>query len=224
MRPIMLRRALIVPALITMLYQPPAQAIIGIGDISFDPTVYAELISIYEQGKQLFDTAKKQLDNLAEIQRTINEANRAYQSIVNTDLKKIAADLQLRNPQGSDNPYAAMRSELDRAEGTLGSNARYYQYQSQRIKNLESLDLLQKASTSNVERASGAEVNQNTSAQISAQSTSTLAALAAAEEQRRVQSDVALTRARAEEISGVKKSTDLYRAIGDSNRGFNNTR
>ena len=220
MRPTMLRKALIVPALITMLYQPPAQAVIGIGDISFDPTVYAELVSIYSQGVEIWNTAKKQLDSLAEVQRTIKQANQAYQSIVNIDLKRIASDLTTGDLNGSDDQIAALRSEMSQVESTLGGNTRYYQYQSQRIKNLESLELLQKASTNNLERASGnmGEAVVPTSTQITAQSTSTLAALAAAEEQRRVNEDVARNRAQAQEVDSVKQSADIYRVIGDMSR------
>ena len=67
-------RALAVAALVVTLYQPPAQALFGVGDLSFDPTVYAELVSLYDQGKEIFDNAKKQLSSLADIQKTINEA------------------------------------------------------------------------------------------------------------------------------------------------------
>lgn len=210
-------------ALSMALYQPAARAVIGIGDISFDPTVYGELVTIYEQGVKLWETTKQQLDRLSAIQQTINEANRAYESVVNFDIKRLAADLQPRANNGTDNRFAAMRGELGRMENTLGSNTRYYQYQTQRIKNLESLELLQEASTKNVERSSS-KLNQATADQITAQSTSTLAALAAAEEQRRKQEEMALARSRSEEISGVKKSADLYRAIGDTDRSFRSAR
>ena len=216
MRPTMLRRALIGPALIAMLYQPPARAVFGVGDLSFDPTVYAEVVSLYEQGKEIWDTAKKQLDTLAEVQRTIKQANQAYQSIVNIDLKKIAGDLTTSDLKGSKDQIAALRSEMDQTENALGGNVRYYQYQSQRIKNLESLELLQKASTDNLERASGnmGEAVVPTSTQITAQSTSTLAALAAAEEQRRVNEDVSKEQAYRTEKLTIMGTAEIYKAVG----------
>lgn len=216
MRPTMLRRALIGPALIAMLYQPPARAVFGVGDLSFDPTVYAEVVSLYEQGKEIWDTAKKQLDTLAEVQRTIKQANQAYQSIVNIDLKKIAGDLTTSDLKGSKDQIAALRSEMDQTENALGGNVRYYQYQSQRIKNLESLELLQKASADNLERASGnmGEAVVPTSTQITAQSTSTLAALAAAEEQRRVNEDVSKEQAYRTEKLTIMGTAEIYKAVG----------
>lgn len=213
MKKMTIRRAVAATALSTMLYQTPAQAIIGIGDISFDPTVYAELISIYEQGKALFDTAKKQLDSLADIQKTINEANQAYESLVNMDLKRLSNDLAPRGTDGSSNRFAAMRSELDRIQSTAEGSVSYVQYQQQRLKNLESLELLQTASASNTERASG-KTNAATSSQITAQSTSTLAALAAAEEQRRVEEDMGREHARRTEKDAIISTGSIYKAIG----------
>jgi hypothetical protein len=207
------QRTLVVVALTVSLYQVPAQAVIGIGDISFDPTVYGELISIYEQGVQIFDNAKRQLGTLANIQKTINEANQAYESLVNMDLKKLSDELAPRSTDGSSNRFAAMRSELDRIQSTAGSNAAYVQYQQQRLKNLESLDLLQTASASNTGRASD-KTNAATSSQITAQSTSTLAALAASEEQRRMQEDMALAQSRKTEIDNLQGTRSIYEAIG----------
>ena len=206
-------RALAVAALVVTLYQPPAQALFGVGDLSFDPTVYAELVSLYDQGKEIFGNAKKQLSSLADIQKTINEANQAYESLVNMDLKKLSGDLAPRSTDGSSNRFAAMRSELDRIQSTAGGSAAYVQYQQQRLKNLESLDLLQNASASNTGRASD-KTNVATSSQITAQSSSTLAALAASEEQRRVQEDMALAQSRKAEISNLQGTRNIYDAIG----------
>ena len=206
-------RVLAVAALVVTLYQPPAHALFGVGDLSFDPTVYAELVSLYEQGKEIFDNAKKQLSSLADIQKTINEANQAYESLVNMDIKKLSGDLAPRSTDGSSNRFAAMRSELDRIQSTAGGSAAYVQYQQQRLKNLESLDLLQNASASNTGRASD-KTNVATSSQITAQSSSTLAALAASEEQRRVQEDMALAQSRKAEISNLQGTRNVYDAIG----------
>lgn len=207
------RRTLAVAALVVTLYQPPVQALFGVGDLSFDPTVYAELVSIYDQGKELFDTAKKQLSSLADIQKTINEANQAYESLVNMDLKKLSNDLAPRGTDGSSNRFAAMRSELDRIQSTAEGSVSYVQYQQQRLKNLESLELLQTASASNTERASS-KTNAATSAQITAQSTSTLAALAAAEEQRRVEEDIGREHGRRIEKDAIISTGSIYKAIG----------
>lgn len=195
------------------LYQPRAEAILGIGDVSFDPTAYSELVSIYEQTKQLFDTAREQLNNLARIQDTITQANQAYESLVNLDIKKIASDLRPQGTNGSENRFKALSGELSRVQSKAGGDLSYVQYQAQRLKNLESLDLLQSASTSNTERAS-TRTNAATSAQITAQSTSALTALAASEEQRRVQEEIALAQGRQHEVQNLHDSRDLYEAIG----------
>ena len=213
MKPITKRRSLAVVTLIVTLYQPQAHALFGVGDLSFDPTVYAEIVSLYEQGKEIFDNAKKQLSSLADIQKTINEANQAYESLVNMDLKKLSNELTIRDTSGNSNRFAAMRSELDRIQSTAGGNASYIQYQQQRLKNLESLELVQSASASNTGRASD-KTNAATSSQITAQSTSTLAALAASEEQRRVQEDMALAQSRKTEINNLQGTRNIYDAIG----------
>jgi len=206
-------RATLAVAVAATLYQTPAHAIFGIGDVSFDPTSYSELVSLYDQAKQLYDTAVKQLNSLASIESTIKQANEAYDSVVNLNLKKIAGDLTPRNPNGSSNQFAAMSAELSRVQSTAGSDVAYVQYQAQRLKNLESLTLLQDASADNTQRATD-KTNQATSSQITAQSTSTLAALAASEEQRRVQEETALATSRKTELDNLNDSKQLYDAIG----------
>ena len=52
----------------------PAHAFLGVGDITFDPTSYAQLTKQYQQAVELYNNAKKQLDGLVSIEKTINDA------------------------------------------------------------------------------------------------------------------------------------------------------
>ena len=193
------------------MFVSPAHAFWGVGDITFDPTTYGEVSALYKQTKELYDTAKKQLDGLASIEKTIKDAQQAYDSLANTDLKQVVKGL--RPDKNSGKSIGAMRAELERVGNGVGQNAGYIRFQLSRITQLENLALLKKASAANTEQATG-KMNAATAERITAQSTSALASLAAAEEQRRVQEDYAQAAAAKAVVDNLNHSSKVYEAIG----------
>ena len=193
------------------MFVSPAHAFWGVGDITFDPTTYGEVSALYKQTKELYDTTKKQLDGLASIEKTIKDAQQAYDSLANTDLKQVVKGF--RPDKNSGKSIGAMRAELERVGNGVGQNAGYIRFQLSRITQLENLALLKKASAANTEQATG-KMNAATAERITAQSTSALASLAAAEEQRRVQEDYAQAAAAKAVVDNLNHSNKVYEAIG----------
>ena len=188
----------------------PAHAFWGIGDITFDPTTYAEVAKQYEQMLKMYETAKSQLDSLAKIEQTIKEAQRAYDTLASGDIKNVVAGMKLDTH--STKTAAGLRAELANMESHGTQSVSYVNYQMSMIGQLENLAALQKASSNNMQQSTG-NPNAATSASITAQSTSTLAALAAAEEQHRVQEDYQKQKAAKMIVDNLQDSTKLYGAI-----------
>ena len=193
------------------MFVSPAHAFWGVGDITFDPTTYGEVSALYKQTTELYDTAKKQLDGLASIEKTIKDAQQAYDSLANTDLKQVVKGLKPNKDSGK--TIGAMRAELERVENGVGQNAGYIRFQLSRITQLENLELLKKASAANTEQATS-KMNAATAERITAQSAATLASLAAAEEQRRVQEDYAHAAAAKATVTNLNNSKSVYEAMG----------
>ena len=189
----------------------PAHAFLGVGDITFDPTSYAQLTKQYQQAVELYNNAKKQLDGLVSIEKTINDAQRAYETLASTNLKTVASGFSLNS--GDSKTAAGLRAQLAGMENGTTQTAGYISYQLSQLNQLENLALLQKASASNLKQAGG-KINPTEAASITAQSSSTIAALAAVEAQRRQQEDIAKTAAAQAEINNLDNAKTVYKAMG----------
>jgi hypothetical protein len=188
----------------------PAHAFWGIGDVTFDPTSYGEIVKQYEQMVKMYETAKSQLDSLAKIEQTIKEAQQAYDTLASGDIKNVVAGM--KRDTNHTKTAAGLRAELANVENHGTQSVSYVNYQMSMIGQLENLAALQKASSNNMQQSAG-KTNTVTSASITAQSTSTLAALAAAEELRRVQEDYQKQKAAMTVVDNLQDSTKLYGAI-----------
>ena len=189
----------------------PAHALLGVGDITFDPTSYAQLTKQYEQAVELYNNAKKQLDGLVSIEKTIKDAQRAYETLASTNLKTVASGFSLNS--GDSKTAAGLRAQLAGMENGTTQTAGYISYQLSQLNQLDNLALLQKASASNLKQAGG-KINPTEAASITAQSSSTIAALAAVEAQRRQQEDIAKTAAAQVEINNLDNAKTVYKAMG----------
>lgn len=189
----------------------PARAFWGIGDVTFDPTNYAEALKQLEEMKKLYNTAKQQVDNLVKIERTIRDAQEAYKLLASGDIKSAMG--QLKVDPGNLKSAAGLRAELANLEGKGSQNAEYVKYQLSLIGQLENLQALQKASSTNAQQSTG-QMNQATAATVTAQSTAALAALAASEERRRVQEEYERQKAAKQVVDSLDDAGSVYRAIG----------
>ena len=211
-------RASLVAILALIALPMNARAIFGVGDISFDPTVYAEIIKLYEQGKELYKSAMDQLDRLDKMQRTIAEAHQAYDRLVNVDVHKMAEDLKpgkYMKYANSENRFRLMRAELSNLRDGIEGDVDFIRGQLSRIDALETLVGVQGAAAGNMQ-AAAKDLDDRRSNQITAQSTATLSALAAAEAQRHQQQDMALVQERAQQQAIVLDAVKIYQALGSS--------
>jgi len=195
----------------TLAVANPAHAFWGVGDITFDPTSYAQLTKQYQQAVELYNNAKKQLDGLVSIEKTIKDAQMAYDTLASTNLKTVASGFSLNS--GDSKTAAGLRAQLAGMENGTTQTAGYLSYQLSQITQLENLALLQKASASNLKQAGG-KINPTEAASITAQSSATIAALAAVEAQRRQQEDIAKTAAAQAEINNLDNAKTVYKAMG----------
>jgi len=201
----------IIILIVTLIVPARVYAIGGVGDVTYDPAVHGELVSMFEQAKEMYKTAKEQLDTIVKVESTIQDAYRAYESLKNFDLHEYFETLRLRKF----NSAAGLRAELSRMEGRVGGGVNFVDYQLDQLASLENLMLLQDAAAKNVKDSSIGNLNANSSAQITAQSVSALTALAAAQEQRRIED--ASNAATQEQFTrdAFYQSGDIYFSIGE---------
>ena len=182
---------------------------------AMDAANYAQLVELVKNATEMLANARKQLAQLADVQRTIREAAEAYDTITTLDAKKIAADFNPSNYGNSKDKLNTLRGDLSRLDRNTSRDVNYYQFQMQRIANLESLVHLQSTASDNTSRA-GSKTNPATDQKITAQSTSSLAALAAAEEQRRQREEAANAADAKMRKDSVDSSVSIYRAMGSN--------
>lgn len=197
---------------VCLAFTAPAHAFLGIGDVTFDPSTYGEVVKQYEQMMKLYENAKGQLDKLASIEKTINDAQTAAQTLGSFNLK--TATSALRQNTNSIKSAADLRAAVANTEGGVANNASYVQYQLYQINQLDQLAALQKASADNAQQAASKGTSTATSQAIAAQSSATLAALAAAQEQRRIQEETQRGISAKAALDNMKNSGKVYEAMG----------
>lgn len=183
-----------------------ANAFWGVGDITFDPTSYGQLISIYQQGVKMYKSSIETLDTMQNIKKTIEEAKSGVDELKNINLKKMGTDLTSLNLKSSDK-LNALRSHLYGLDGTLNGNSNFIQYQLQRVKNLETLAGLQEQSAKNLVKASD-KTSADANTKLTAQNTAVIATLLAAEQQRKVEQDITAVDS-AKKFQNLKKDSSL---------------
>jgi hypothetical protein len=190
----------------------PAYAFWGVGDVTFDPTTYGEVMNLYNQTVKLWNTAKESLNTLNQVQQTLNQAKEGVDALKNFNLKQTAGNLVAGGNGGSDK-INALRAEMSNVEGGISGSTSYISYQTQRITNLQNLEKLRKESAKNLSKASDT-TSSDANGKITAQSTSTMAALAAAEEQRKEEQDMATARDAEQRRSLIGESSKIYDTMG----------
>lgn len=209
-------RKSVVLLLAVLTTSPSAHAFGGVGDVTFDPAVHSQLVSMFELMKKSLDSINSQLDTMRAIKDTALEAQKTYETIKNADLDDVARALlpaayMAANSAGVD--LSATERRLDELKSRDPKNAALYDAQKRQLVNLKTVQSLQDTSAKNVTKAA-IDLNERESSQVTAQSTATLAALAAAEEQRKTQEEAARAGTVADEKRFVSGTTNIYRAMG----------
>ena len=141
---------------INLLFIKEAYALGGAGDVVWDPKLEAQVIAVYEQTVELYDNAKDQLKTAAEINKTIYEAEQAYEAIVNFDLKATANKMfGFNSSQGSEGRWKiqGLVNDLNKMESTGRNTGRFYDYQFGRLENMKAMFEFQEAAAENIESA-----------------------------------------------------------------------
>ncbi len=207
-----MRRAWLGLAALGILACPPAHAFLGIGDVVYNPTEYGQFAKTIQQSKQLYEASIRQLGRLASIEKTMNDANEAYQNLRALNLRELWQNLEPGTDlQGTTTPIATLRASLTNSVSGAAHDATYVRYELQQLGQLDRLASVQQASADDNEKAS-ARPQPAQSAQITAASTSALAALAASEERRRTARDLARASAQQEDIDHFR-DTSVYDAL-----------
>ena len=184
----------------------------------WDPKLEAQVIAVYKQTVELYQNAKDQLKTAAEINRTIYEAEQAYDAIVNFDLKTTANKMfGLHSSQGSEGRWKiqGLVNDLNKMESTGRNTGRFYDYQLGRLENMQAMFDFQESAAENIATATE-DIPQRQSGQITAQSTASMSALLAAEDLRRQQEQVEKEQALDYDRRRFYDSKHIYRALAGS--------
>lgn len=199
-----------------LLASAPAYAFLGFGDITYDPSNHAELMSIYEQVVKTYRLTTQQLEKANQIAATLERAQNSVQVIKNTNLHTLAQQFapgsDVRDAQGLAK-ISALQASLEQEQSTASSNVGYYQAQINRLAALKRLVALQGASAQGMQQSSMA-LGEADSSRVTAQSTATLAALATLQVQHQTGASVANAQAAHRQDTFIGRTASLYRAVG----------
>ncbi len=190
----------------------PARAFLGIGDVSFDPQSYGELVSIYNQLQQSAATLDGQLRTLRKLQTMTTRAQQSYRQVRDRKLHALAGGLGVPLA-GANGGLGAVRLRIEGRRAADPADAGVYAIELRQLAGLQQLQSLQQAAAGNVER-SATDLGVRASARVTAESTATLAALAALAQQRRCAAALQRARAQVDARGLVATSGDVYQALG----------
>lgn len=183
------------------------------GTPTYDASTAMGVSQVWTQTKALWNTAQEQLAQLDKMQATLIEANEGVENLQSIDLQKWAKDMSNWDLSNSKNKIGALRAQMSNFEGKLGSDANFVEFNKQNVKNLQTLDFLQQQSARNLDKSAG-KTSAGMDTKITSQNTSTMAALASAEEQRKQMEDHSKETEAANRIGTFQSSGDFYKSIG----------
>lgn len=189
-----------------------ALAFLGVGDVTFDPPVHAELISLFNQTLAICRTAKDELRRMQAVQQILKNAQRDAKGIANGSLLRYETNtLPIGIPKG-------LSADLGAAQGLARSGLDvgwYYQQQVRRFHELERLHWLVRGTGEDV-RLAATSIGEKTSGDVTAQATATLAALAAASARSAQRRAIRRAAERRNDRNLPVRALALYRAFGVS--------
>jgi len=201
---------------------PPASALV-VTDVTANKTllaVYAKMTAVWTKLAAMASVAKDHYDSAVEVEQIISDANQTYQTISNFDLNNIAAEFQSGDAleyAGDFNTLGTIQGAINDKVGVGESNVDFVSFQASRIKNIQRLGKLKYESAKNLVKAS-TDLKERDSNQITAQSTTTLAMLAALEERRKEQEALEAAKAEKEGQKSESHMGNIYRAMGRQNQ------
>ncbi len=187
-----------------------AHAVFGVGDITFDPPVHAELVSLFEQTLAVYHTLTAELDRLRIVQATLQEGERNARAVTNGSLLRYA---RAGLPPGVPPSIApALARAHPRVPARTGARA-LDSGRARRLRALWDLTWLTRGAHHDMRLASRT-LGEKASADVTAQSTSALALLAAAREKRALKRALRHAAERRNDRRLPREAQSLYRAFG----------
>ncbi len=188
----------------------PAWAFLGVGDVTFDPPVHAELVSLLDQTLAIYRTALREVRRLQTVESTLREANRDARVIANGDLARYEEQgLPAGLPRGLKSLLARTGAASDNASAYGG----YLRQQARRFGRLARLRWLRRGVRRDA-RLSATSLGVRTSGEVTARSTATLAGLAARRARSRERRAIRHAAERRNARRLPREAASLYRAFG----------
>ncbi|MDA8391021.1 MAG: hypothetical protein M0Z76_09885 [Gammaproteobacteria bacterium] len=203
-------RGLVWILLLWLLACPPCAAFLGVGDVTFDPAVHAELVTLYEQAVRLYRSTLRQISRLRQIHSALQSAQANVHRVLNTSLLRYTVKTL---PVSVPPVLVRLVQTMPQGNAPAHQTLLYFQRQLRRLQRVARLRILKRGVRADVGEAAS-DLGVRTSGDITAQSTATLAALAAQAARTRAQR--ALRRA-AERRNGSRVSVQtaaIYAALG----------
>lgn len=187
-----------------------AHAFLGVGDITFDPPVHAELISVFRETLALYRAALSEVRRLQEVEAAVRSAQRDINAISNGSLLRYeVATVPTGVPRGMARYLGVARGM---ARTGININA-YYQQQLRRFQNLSRLRWLGGGAGKDL-KLSATRLGERTSADVTAQSTAALATLAVARAKSQQRRAIRRAAERRNQRNLPARAAALYRAFG----------
>ena len=189
---------------------PYAWPVAGVGDITYDPTVHSELVAMYENAVEAYDTTIKTLDKISSVEQTITRAYNSYDAVKNFNLNEVSDRFKTISQMGDGNigdRARRLRNNLTNARYGTASSADYLKTQAGHIADLTTLIKLDDAAKANVNKS--ASSNPGQAQVITSQNTSVMAVLAADEAAARKQKEIDRENAADQQLEILKGSGSL---------------
>ncbi len=190
----------------------PAWAFLGVGDVTFDPPVHAELVSLLDQTLAIYRTALREVRRLQTVEATLREANRDARAIANGDLVHYE---ERGLPHGLPQGLRALLADTGAAADNAGDYGGYLRQQAHRFGRLARLRWLRRGVRRDA-RLSATSLGMRTSGEVTARSTATLADLAAVRARSRERRAIRRAAERRNARHLPREAASLYRAFGGS--------
>jgi len=188
----------------------PAMAFLGIGDITFDPPVHAEIISLFNQTLAIYHQILSEVHSVQAVQSTLRTAEQDVTVVTNGGLARYE---RAAMPSG-------LPRDLGRVLGTIGGAGAaaqdangYYKQQLHRFQRLGRLRWLSKGAHHDV-RVSTYRLGEKTSGDVTAQATASLATLAATHARSDAKRSIRRSAERRNQSHLPRQAARIYQAIG----------
>jgi len=189
-----------------------AFAFLGVGDITFDPPVHAELISLFDQTMAIYRTTIRELHRMQAVEATLRSAQRDAKAITNGNIMRYE---DMAVPVGIPSSVGRYLGAVQGITQTTTDLSGYYRQQVQRANELVRLKWLVRGTNQDV-RLSATRLGEKTSNNVTAQSAATLATLAAQRAQSAKRRAIRHAAERRNERRLPEQAVSLYQAFGQA--------